>query len=96
VLRRWLRRITLATVKILTVRLPDALVADIEAEAAECRRSKSDVVRDRLIRGAGPPAGRTAPAIADLVGSVARLPADLSGRKKAYLGITRYGRKPAR
>jgi Arc/MetJ-type ribon-helix-helix transcriptional regulator len=82
--------------KILTVRLPDALVADIEAEAAERRRSRSDAVRDRLSRGAGSRAGRTAPAIGDLVGSIDRLPAELSGRKKAYLRITRYGRKPAR
>lgn len=95
-LRGWQCRITLATVKILTVRLPDALVAEIEAEAAECRRSKSDVVRDRLGRAAGPRAGPTTPAVADLVGSVDRLPADLSGRKKAYLRITGYGRKPAR
>ena len=90
------RRITLVAVKILTVRLPDALVAEIEAEAAERRRSTSDVVRDRLSRAAGPRAGPTTPAIADLVGSVDRLPPDLSGRKKAYLGITGYGRKRAR
>lgn len=78
------------------MRLPDALVQDIEAEAAERRRSRSDVVRDRLTRAAGLRAGPTTPPIADLVGSVDRLPADLSGRKKAYLAITRYGRKPAR
>jgi Arc/MetJ-type ribon-helix-helix transcriptional regulator len=83
-------------VRILTVRLPDALVEDIEAEAAERRRSRSDVVRDRLTRAAGSRAGPTTPAIGDLVGSVDRLPADLSGRKKAYLRVTRYGRKPAR
>jgi Arc/MetJ-type ribon-helix-helix transcriptional regulator len=83
-------------VKILTVRLPDALVADIEAEAAERRCSRSDVVRDRLTRATGRHVERTAPAISDLVGSLDRLPADLSGRKKAYLRIARYGRKPTR
>jgi hypothetical protein len=31
--------------------------------------------------------------IADLVGSVDSLPADLSARKKAYLKATSYGRK---
>jgi hypothetical protein len=35
-------------------------------------------------------------AIADLVGSVDGLPADLSKRKKAYLKTKGYGRKRAR
>jgi Arc/MetJ-type ribon-helix-helix transcriptional regulator len=83
-------------VKILTVRLPEALVAEIEAEAAACRRSKSDVVRERL-SGAGRPRTRAASStIADLVGSVDRLPADVSERKKAYLKARAYGRKRAR
>jgi hypothetical protein len=34
--------------------------------------------------------------IADLVGSVDGLPADLSGRRKAYLRTTGYGRKRPR
>jgi hypothetical protein len=37
-----------------------------------------------------------ADAIADLVGSVDGLPADLSERKKRYLKATGYGRKRAR
>jgi Arc/MetJ-type ribon-helix-helix transcriptional regulator len=44
--------------KILTVRLPDALVAEIEAEARRRTISKSDVVRERLTRplpSAAPP-----------------------------------------
>ena len=37
-----------AAVKTLTIRLPDALVADIEQESQARRVSKSDVVRERL------------------------------------------------
>jgi len=96
VLRNCHRRITLVGVRILTVRLPEALVAEIEAESRERRRSKSDVVRERLSRVAGRRARPASPAIADLVGSVDGLPADLSGRKKAYLKTTGYGRKRAR
>jgi Arc/MetJ-type ribon-helix-helix transcriptional regulator len=83
--------------KSLTVRLPEALVAEIEAEARDRRQSKSDVVRGRL-RRAATPSVRSAPAeaIADLVGSVGGLPVDLSRRKKAYLKATGYGRKHAR
>jgi len=81
--------------KTLTVRLPDALVAEIEAESHERQRSKSDVVRDRLTRRTYP-RSKTLAAIADLVGSVGSLPADLSSRRKAYLRKTGYGRKPGR
>jgi hypothetical protein len=81
--------------KTLTVRLPEALVAEIEAESRQRRRSKSDVIRERLSL-AGRPRLRAAPAITDLVGSVPGLPADLSRRKKRYLQSTGYGRKRAR
>ena len=85
-----------ASMKTLTVRLPEALVAEIEAESRERRRSKSEVVRERLSLGARPRSRRAVPdAIADLVGSVNGLPADLSERKKAYLKTTGYGRMPA-
>jgi Arc/MetJ-type ribon-helix-helix transcriptional regulator len=84
--------------KTITVRLPEPLVAEIEAESRGRKCSKSDVVRERLQRD-----GRTRPsqstplgAIADLIGSVAGLPADLSARKKRYLKATGYGRKSAR
>jgi Ribbon-helix-helix protein, copG family len=80
--------------KTLTVRLPAALVAEIEAESRKRRRSKSDIVRERL--RAGPRSGSAGPAIADLIGSVEGLPADLSERKKAYLKTTDYGRKRPR
>jgi Arc/MetJ-type ribon-helix-helix transcriptional regulator len=82
--------------KTLTVRLPEALVAKIEAESREDQRSKSDIVRERLSPAARPRSRRVPPAsIADLVGSVDGLPADLSVRKKAYLKRTAYGRKRA-
>ena len=81
--------------KTLTVRLPEALVAEIEAESRELQRSKSDVVRERLARK---PRSRPAAlgAVADLVGSVDGLPTDLSARTKAYLKTTGHGRKRAR
>ncbi|MDQ5850196.1 MAG: ribbon-helix-helix domain-containing protein [Pseudomonadota bacterium] len=81
--------------KTLTVRLPESLAAAIEAESRSRKISKSDVVRERLqlaARGAGAPPQ----AIADLVGSVDGLPADLSARKKRYLRATGYGRKRSR
>jgi Arc/MetJ-type ribon-helix-helix transcriptional regulator len=84
--------------KTLTVRLPEPLVADIEAESRGRKISKSDVVRERLRLASG--SARRPPAelatIADLIGSVEGLPADLSARKKQYLGTTGYGRKRPR
>ncbi len=84
--------------KTLTVRLPETVVAEIEAESRRRRLSKSDVVRERLT---GPKkSGRRElallDAIADIVGSVDRLPRDLSGRTKKYLKSTGYGDKRAR
>jgi len=84
--------------KTLTVRLPEALVAQIEAESRARRLSKSDVVRERLSAANG--TKHTAPvlpdAIADLIGSVDYLPDDLSVRKKKHLEATSYGRKRRR
>lgn len=84
--------------KTITVRLPEPLVAEIEAESRGRKCSKSDVVRQRLQRAVRPKAGQTTPlgAIADLIGSVEGLPADLSARKKRYLKAAGYGRKSAR
>jgi Arc/MetJ-type ribon-helix-helix transcriptional regulator len=83
--------------KTLTVRLPEPLVAEIDAESRDRKISRSDVVRERLQSAARPRGRRSAlSAIADLVGSVDGLPADLSARKKHYLRTTRYGRKRAR
>jgi Arc/MetJ-type ribon-helix-helix transcriptional regulator len=81
--------------KTLTVRLPEKIIAEIEAESRARMRSKSDIVRERLSR-----AGETDQdkpdsykAIADLIGSVDGLPSDLGARKKAHLEATGYGRK---
>ncbi len=84
--------------KTLTVRLPEALVAQIEAESRRRGLSKSDVVRERLTGAEGP--RRRPPAlldaIADVVGSVDGLPRDLSARTKKHLKSTGYGEKRAR
>jgi hypothetical protein len=78
--------------KTLTVRLPEALVAEIEAESRERRRTKSDVIRERLSAGTKAPSRGVLPdIIADVVGAVDGLPADLSRRKKAFLK-NGYGR----
>ena len=84
--------------KTLTVRLPEPLVADIEAESRGRNISKSDVVRERLQLATGPDRRQPASldAIADLIGSVDGLPADLSTQKKHYLRATGYGRKRPR
>ena len=80
--------------KTLTVRLPEAVAADLEAESRKRHRSKSDIVRERLSLAArSRSAAASTITIADLVGSVDGLPADLSGRRKAYLRTTGYGRK---
>ena len=84
--------------KTLTVRLPEPLVAQIEAESRSRQISKSDVVRERLTRAAStdrklPP---TYEAIADLIGSVKGLPPDLSARKKHYLKAMIHARKRPR
>jgi Arc/MetJ-type ribon-helix-helix transcriptional regulator len=87
-----------AAMKTLTVRLPEALVAQIEGESRRRKLSKSDVVREGLAHALGSGRRQTASldAIADLIGSVDALPRDLSARKKKYLRATRYGDKPGR
>jgi len=86
------------SMKSLTVRLPDQLVREIEAESRARDCAKSDVVRERLQRGAGPTSTSSARLnlIADLIGSVDGLPADMSGRRKSYLKTTGYGKKRSR
>jgi len=77
--------------------LPESLIAQIEAESRRRRLSKSDVVRERLTekttRGQG---SKLLDAVADVIGSIDRLPPDLSARKKKYLRSTGYGRKRPR
>jgi Arc/MetJ-type ribon-helix-helix transcriptional regulator len=82
--------------KTLTVRLPEPLVADIAAESRERRISKSDVVRERLERPRGRRRSASLNAVADLIGSVDGLPADLATRKEQYLRATGYGQKRPR
>jgi Arc/MetJ-type ribon-helix-helix transcriptional regulator len=84
--------------KTLTVRLPEKLAADIEAESRERRVTKSDVVRERLERApASPRSTALLDSISHLFGSVNDdLPADLSARKKHYLRTMGYGRKRPR
>jgi Arc/MetJ-type ribon-helix-helix transcriptional regulator len=84
--------------KTLTVRIPEQLVAEIEAESRGRRCSKSDIVRERLQQAVRRTRRRPAPldAIADLIGSVDGLPADLSARRKQYLKAKGYGQKRAR
>ncbi len=84
--------------KTLTVRLPEALVAQIEAESRRRKLSKSDVVRERLTAAGRSPEQQPAAldAIADVVGSVDGLPRDLSARTKKYLKSTGYGRQRTR
>jgi hypothetical protein len=84
--------------KSVTVKLSEPLLADIEAEGRERDISKSDVIRERLERGKQP---RHRPAahldsIADVIGSVHGLPADLSSRVDYYLRKTGYGRNRPR
>jgi hypothetical protein len=79
--------------KTLTVRLPEPLAAEIEAESRARRVSKSDVVRGRLTRAVGSIIGsQPLDSIADLIGSVAALPSGLSARRKHFLKATGYGK----
>jgi Arc/MetJ-type ribon-helix-helix transcriptional regulator len=84
--------------KTLTVRLPESLIAQIEAESRRRRLSKSDVVRERLTEKGTSRVQRSTllDAVADVIGSIDRLPPDLSVRKKKYLRSTGYGRKRSR
>jgi Arc/MetJ-type ribon-helix-helix transcriptional regulator len=82
----------------ISVRLPETVVADLEAESRRRRISKSEVVRERLRSTTCKIHQPAAPldAIADLIGSVDGLPADLSARKKRYLRAAGAERKRPR
>lgn len=83
--------------KTLTVRLPEPLAAEIEAESRARRISKSDVVRERLQRAPEQASDDPLASIRDLIGSVKDgLPEDLSARKKHYLREWGFGRNRAR
>jgi Arc/MetJ-type ribon-helix-helix transcriptional regulator len=80
--------------KTLTVRLPEDLIAQIEAESRRRRLSKSDVVRERLTQTKRSRGSQSTllDAVADVIGSVDQLPPDLSARKKKYLRSSGYRR----
>jgi Arc/MetJ-type ribon-helix-helix transcriptional regulator len=82
--------------KTINVRLPDPLIAEIEAESRARRVSKSDIVRERLQRA--PTHADTDPlaSIRDLIGSVDGGRPDLSSRKKDYLRAMIGARKRSR
>ena len=78
----------------ITVRLPEALADEIEAESRTRGVSKSDIVRERLERSReveNLPPGLAD--IADVIGAADSLPSDVSARKKEYLRLWGYGRK---
>jgi Arc/MetJ-type ribon-helix-helix transcriptional regulator len=71
-------------VKTVAVRLPEELVAQIEAESRDRRMSKSDVIRERLSSTLSPRRrGRLLDVIQEVTGLLDGLPADLSARKEA-------------
>jgi Arc/MetJ-type ribon-helix-helix transcriptional regulator len=85
-----------SAMKTLTVRLPEPLAAEIEAESRARRLSKSDVVRERLQRAPAAATDDPLASIRDLIGSVDGLPSDLSERKNEYLRAIIHGRKRPR
>jgi Arc/MetJ-type ribon-helix-helix transcriptional regulator len=84
--------------KTLTVRLPEALVSQIESESRRRKLSKSDIVRERLTQTKKSRQHGSAmlDAIADIVGSIDGLPRDVSARTKKYLKSSGYGATRAR
>jgi Arc/MetJ-type ribon-helix-helix transcriptional regulator len=82
----------IAVMRTLTVRLPEPLAAEIEAESRARRISKSDVVRERLQRVPAQEPVDPLASIRDLIGSVDSGPPDLSERKKHYLRAWGFGR----
>jgi hypothetical protein len=81
----------------LTIRLSEELAVDIEAESRKRGLSKSDVVRERLARPSRKNRERSSfDLIADLVGSVDRLPGDRIASKKQRLKALGYGGKRPR
>lgn len=79
-----------------SIRLPAALLAKIDARARRIRRRRSDVIRGALIRFFElPPAlseGRPFDRVRDLIGSVKGAPRDLSTNPKYMNDLGRDGR----
>ncbi len=79
--------------KSLTVRLPEDIISQLEAEAKRRKMSKSDIVRERLSQErnlAADPAWHDA--LSGVIGAVDGLPADLSSNTREYLKTRCYGR----
>jgi len=85
----------MSAMKSLTVRLPDDLVAELEAASREGNTTVSSVVRDRVAHYKTAPTqkGDTLSLIGDLVGSLNGVPPDMSGNIKHYLKKSGYGRR---
>jgi Arc/MetJ-type ribon-helix-helix transcriptional regulator len=82
--------------KLVSVRLPDDLADDIEAEARRRKMSKTDVIRERLTKTQPPtPSDQWRDLLSRVAGSVEG-PADLSSNVKKYLKSTGYGRNRSR
>jgi hypothetical protein len=80
--------------KTLVLRIPDDLANELEAESKRTRLTKSEVARRRLMAAGSMEHERTGgfDLIADLIGTVAGAPADMSSRKKDYLKSKGYGK----
>ena len=82
----------MSMVKAITVRLPEPLIAQLDAESRARRISRSDVMRERLEHAEPKDTDDPLASIRDLIGSVDGGPPDLSERKKHYLRAWGYGR----
>ena len=83
----------------LTVRLPEKIISEIERESRLCKISVSEIVRERLLKASESQLSKSSSAvdlIGDLIGSVKGLPADLSTNKKSYLRSLGYGENRSR
>jgi hypothetical protein len=67
--------------KALTVKVPEPLLADIEAAAKERKVSRSEIIRERLEQGAGRSGSSLWSRMEDLLIDDEGLPQDLSSNK---------------
>ncbi len=73
--------------KLLSVKIPDPLFAEISREAGSRKISKSEIVRERLVASKCKTSGASLwDRMDDLVIRTDRLPADLSSNKKHLKG----------
>lgn len=81
--------------KSVTLRLPDELIGEIEAEARQRKMSKTDIMRERLTKSQPATPDQWRDLLDRVAGSVDG-PADLSSNVKKYLKSTGYGRNRPR